>query len=131
MKFKSAVDLWFYLLTLVLPIVIIPYVIQNIGTADPTSLGIIALVTFSTLGIPLWLLLSTYYLVEDRILKIRSGPVRMSIPLNEINSVKPSRSLLSSPALSIKRLKISYGANKTVLVSPKDEKGFRRAIGHI
>ena len=89
-------------------------------------IGVSAIVA---LGLPVWLLLSTYYLVDAGNLMIRSGPFRWSISISEIKSVEPSRSLLSSPALSLNRLEIQYGRGKTVLVSPKDVEGFRNAIG--
>ena len=131
MKFKSAVAPWFYFLTLVLPAAIIIYVVLSIGTISATGMAAIGVVAVLTLGIPLWLLFTTYYLVKDGTLKIRSGPVNILILLSDIKSVKPSRSWLSSPALSLKRLEIVYGRSKKVLVSPKDLEGFKRAIGQV
>lgn len=42
--------------------------------------------------------------------------------------ITPSRNPLSSPALSIDRLKIQFGKRKFVLVSPEDKAGFIRAV---
>jgi hypothetical protein len=131
MKFQSAVAPWFYLLAIVLPVAVIAYVVVNMESADPVAIGIVAIVTVSAVGLPIWLLLSTYYLVEGGTLNIRSGPMKVSIPLGDIQSVTPSRSMLSAPALSLKRLKIVYGRGKTILVSPKDEEGFKSAIGQV
>ena len=131
MKFRSAVDTWFYLLTLGLPGAIFIFVVVSIGALSTAAIGVIGVVAVFTLGLPVWLLLSTYYLVEAGTLKIRSGPFSWSLPLNEIGSVKPSRSVLSSPALSLNRLEIHYGQGKTILVSPKDIKGFQEAIGQL
>ena len=131
MKFRSAIDTWFYLLTLVLPGAIFVSVVLSIGVVNTAAIGVIGVVAIFTLGLPVWLLLSTYYLVEAGTLKVRSGPFSWVIPLNEIKSVKPSRSVLSSPALSLHRLEIHYGQGQTILVSPKDMKGFQGAIGQI
>ncbi len=134
MKFRSAVAPWFYLLAIVLPVAVIAYVVMNMESADPVAtltIGILAIVTVSSVGLPIWLLLSTYYLVEGGTLRIRSGPMNVSISLGDIQSVTPSRSMLSAPALSLKRLKIVYGRGKTILVSPKDVEGFKSAIGQV
>ncbi len=131
MKFRSEVALWYYLLAIVLPVAVIAYVVLSMESADPVTIGIVAIVTVSAVGLPVWLLLSTYYLVEGGTLNIRSGPMNVSIPLGDIQSVTPSRSMLSGPALSLKRLKIVYGRGKTILVSPKDVEGFKSAIGQV
>ena len=129
MKFRSAVAPWFYLLAIVLPVVVIAYVVASMDSADPVALGIIAIVTISALGLPIWLLFSTYYVVEGSTLIIRSGPMKVSVPIREIQSVAPSHSMLSAPALSLKRLKIVYGRGKSIMVSPRDLEGFKSAIG--
>ena len=129
MKFHSAVDTWFYLLVLIIPGALFIFVVISIGTENTEVMGAIGVVAVFSLGLPVWVLRSTYYLVDAGTLKVRSGPFSWSIPLNEIKSVKRSRSLLSSPALSLNRLKIQYGRGRTLLVSPKDMAGFKSAIG--
>jgi hypothetical protein len=42
--------------------------------------------------------------------------------------VAPTRNPLLSPALSMDRLKVSYGKCKSILMSPADKEGFLRAI---
>jgi len=129
MKFRSAVDSWFYLLALLLPGAIFIFALLSVGALNLASIAVIGGLAVFVFGLPVWLLLSTYYLVEAGTLKVRSGPFSWSIPLNEINSIRPSRSILSSPALSLHRLEIQYGRGQTILVSPKDIKGFQNAIG--
>ena len=73
---------------------------------------------------PLWLMRATFYLLDDRRLTIRCGPFRWSIPLAKIKSVKRSRSLLSSPALSLDRVQIRYGRFGSVLISPEHRDRF-------
>jgi len=75
------------------------------------------------------LTLRTHYTVLDGQLVIVSGPFRWRIPLSEITGVEPSRAPWSSPALSLDRLKISYGERRWVLVSPADKRGFLQALG--
>ena len=107
MEFRSAVDGWFIALALVLP----------------------AVTALVAVGLPVWLMVSTVYRVAGGMLTIRSGPFRWVIPLAEIETVKPSRSLLSSPALSMRRLEIRYAGGRSILVSPTDPERFLRALG--
>lgn len=72
--------------------------------------------------------LYTYYEVDRDTLTVRSGPFRWRVPLDAIDSVKPTRSPLSSPALSLDRLDIRYGKRR-IMVSPADRRGFLKAIG--
>jgi hypothetical protein len=127
MKFKSAVDTWFYILVAGLPVVVL-VLVASAGTGTVSEMAIIAIVLVVTMGLPVWLLFSTYYVVESGVLLVRSGPFRWSIPISDITSVQPSRSLLSSPALSLKRLEIRYGNGRSILVSPKDQAGFQKAL---
>ena len=77
-----------------------------------------------TLGLPLWLLLDTRYTVTADELQICSGPFRWCIALSEVREVSPSRSWLSSPALSLDRIRVQYGVARSVLVSPREKQRF-------
>lgn len=81
-------------------------------------------------GLPLWMLFSTQYRVEGSVLHIQSGPLRWKIATSSIRSVKRTRSALSSPALSLDRLRIEYDGGKSIMISPRDREGFLKAIGH-
>ena len=81
------------------------------------------------IGLPLWFLYTPQYLVEDEVLKIQSGPLKWTIPITSISQVVETSNPRSSPALSLRRLKITYGESKTIMVSPKDHEGFLEAIG--
>jgi carbon starvation protein CstA len=74
--------------------------------------------------LPAWLVLDTRYTLTAHELLIRSGPLRWRIALNEVRELSPSRSWISSPALSLDRLRIRYGAARSILVSPRDKQGF-------
>lgn len=127
MKFKSAVDWWFYL------VIIAAIAIVFVAVIPPVLGGEISIIfggatVIVSLGLPIWLLFSTSYRVDTKSLVIRSGPFSWTIPLNEVQSIKPSRSALSSPALSLNRLEIRYGRGKRVLVSPADHDAFIDAV---
>jgi len=77
---------------------------------------------------PLW---STRYVVDQEQLTIRSLCFKWIIPLSAIQSVSETDNSISSPALSLDRLKIEYlkqGQTKTILVSPKDKVAFKAAL---
>jgi hypothetical protein len=130
MTFRSAVDAWFYaFIAFGLAIVLIATA-PLLRSGDPAQLALALGAIVFTVGLPVWILLSTCYDVRDGLLTVRSGPFRWTIPLSEISGVRKSRSLLSSPALSLDRLEIRYGNGKRMLLSPQDTAGFLRAIGH-
>lgn len=98
-----------------------PMVLFSTSSAERAVLAGIVLVT---LVLPIWLLLDTNYTVTGEELRIRSGPFRWRISLNEVRAVSPSRSWLSSPALSLDRIRVQYGAARSVLVSPREKQRF-------
>ena len=68
---------------------------------------------------------TTYYTIDGNELKVRSGfIINITIDINKITKIIPTRSILSSPAVSIDRLEIFYNKYDSVLVSPKDKAGF-------
>jgi hypothetical protein len=73
-------------------------------------------------------MLSTRYTLTESELRIVSGPFRWRIPLQEIRSVTPTRNPLSSPALSLDRLRIEYGNGNWIMVSPRDKERFLKEL---
>ncbi|RFF27455.1 MULTISPECIES: PH domain-containing protein [unclassified Wenzhouxiangella] len=71
-----------------------------------------------------WLLLDTKYRLDDKELRISSGPFRWRVLLSTIQSAEPSANPIASPALLLDRLRIDYGAGQTVYISPRDREGF-------
>lgn len=68
---------------------------------------------------------TTYYLVKDGVLKIKSSfVVNESIDIESIMKISETRNPLSSPANSLDRLKITYKGNSSIMISPKDKIGF-------
>ena len=82
------------------------------------------------LGLFYWLLRYTYYEVqlEQQQLRIVSGPFVWHVPVPAIVSVVPTHNPLSSPALSLDRLKIRYGKYNSIMISPADRAGFLAAL---
>ena len=84
----------------------------------------VLLILAVTFGFVLWLFLSTTYELGDRDLVVRAGPFRWRVPLDSLESARPARNPLSSPALSLDRLELRYGAGKWLLISPRDRDRF-------
>jgi membrane protein YdbS with pleckstrin-like domain len=79
-------------------------------------------------GLPLWLLSSTRYALEPGQLRVQSGPFKWRIPIADITAITPTSNPLSSPALSLDRLRIDYGKGRSVMISPRDKQGFLGAM---
>ena len=131
MTFRSAVDTWFYAVIVVTAVVVAAAALPALRAGNGAVVMAVGIAAVIAVGLPVWLLYSTHYTVTYEQLVIRSGPFLWRIPRSEIHEVRPTRSLLSSPALSLDRLEIKYGKGLTILVSPKDKAAFRDALGHI
>lgn len=81
------------------------------------------------IGFPLWVTLTTRYVVNHQDLKISSGPFSWTIPIDSIQCIKETQSAITSPALSFDRLEIIYGDDKAILVSPVDKTKFIAKLG--
>ncbi|MCC5863097.1 MAG: PH domain-containing protein [Gammaproteobacteria bacterium] len=127
--FRSAVDHWFYLVLLGSGAIIFVSVLPLLHTGHPEQMLVALLATGLGLGLPLWLLLTTRYIVDGAVLEVRSGPCQWRIMRRQITSVRASRSTMAAPALSLNRLEIRYGNGQCLLVSPADREGFLRCLG--
>lgn len=69
-----------------------------------------------------------YYILCDDHLFIRGGVWKWRIPYKDIQSVKPSQSILAGPALSFQRVEIRSEQFGTILVSPTDRDQFMKDV---
>jgi len=122
-RFSSKVDWWYFLLIAVVGalsgIVAVP------GVLAGRWWTVAALV--APLGLMIWNLLSTYYVVSGDTLSVRCLLVRKTVPLASVTTLRASRDFRSSPALSLHRIEVLYD-NDSVLVSPKEKTAFIRAL---
>lgn len=126
MKFKSKIDLWFHLVVVLFTILTLWLLYSYITNKR----GLIALILFITLLIlsilPMYLF--TYYTFENSFLHIRCGlMINIKINYKNIVSVKDSKSLISSPALSMDRIEIKYYENSYpnfLVISPERKQEF-------
>ena len=129
--FRSKVDWWIrILLGLAIAGLFVACATVILEGVDPVGTTITILSCIAGLALIVWVLVGTVYKIERGTLIVRSGPMRWKIPIDEITSVEATRSPLSSPALSLDRLRIRYGKRRRIMISPADKAGFLRAIGH-
>ena len=128
--FKSKMDAW---LVLIIGVTILVSLVATLATAaQGRAVGMMLALLIFLLGcvLPLWTLTTTRYDVSDDAVNVRCGPFTWSIARADITSLQATHNPLSSPALSLDRLKIHYGQGKWIMVSPADKQAFAAAIGH-
>jgi hypothetical protein len=128
MLFRSKIDAW--LVKVLVGAAILTLVAAGTALRQTSEAAVLVTVLIIALGVvlPVWILASTTYRVEGGTLHVRSGPFRWHIPVSSISRIEPSNSIESAPALSLTRLRVEYGAGKSILVSPADQQAFLRAI---
>lgn len=122
--YPSKIDTWLWLgsaaATLGSGAVALPLMIWVPGPEVAVTVAVLLLGA----ALPWWILGSTRYTVSDESLVIRSGPFRWTVPLRDIVSVTETRSPLSSPALSLDRLRIERTGGRPILISPSHRRRF-------
>lgn len=127
--FPSKVDRWILWLTAI-PLAVSMVAVGSALLAHPPLSAALLMVGLEVvvLGFITLTFKSTRYEVTDREVIARSGPFRWRIGIDGIESIRPSRSPLSSPALSLDRLEIRYAGGRMLLVSPENREGFLEAV---
>lgn len=124
-KFKSKIDHWvvFFMVILFGLILVRLFYDKNwLGFSFIIFVISFVVYTFS----------ATYYTIERDKLIIKSGLLfNSTIEIQNIKKISESYNIISSPALSFRRLEILYNKFDTVLISPKDKERFLSAIQKI
>jgi hypothetical protein len=125
---RSKIDTWLLVLVVFAMGAAAFGAISAIAAGGPGLWWAVLLPAVVGIGLPFWVLTSTTYTLDDDILLVRSGPFRWKVPVHEIASITPTSNPLSSPALSLDRLRINYGDGRSIMVSPQDKEKFIRDI---
>lgn len=88
---------------------------------------ILAIVLSLPIALVAWIALTTKYAITADHLAIRCAFLTSRIPLQTITKVRPTRTILSAPALSLDRLEITHDAGIAV-ISPRDRERFLAEI---
>ena len=130
-KFRSKMDWWFLGFIIAMSGLLAQSILTTYGKGILMQNLLFVVVYALTIVLLWWPLWSTRYVVDQEQLTIRSLCCKWIIPLSAIQSVSETDNSISSPALSLDRLKIEYlkeGQTKTILVSPKDKVAFKAAL---
>jgi hypothetical protein len=87
--------------------------------------GLLCLAITGVIFFPIFF--NTYYAIANSngILKVKSGLIiNTSIEIETIKKIKKTRTLMSSPALSLDRIEIFYNKFDSVIVSPENKAEF-------
>jgi hypothetical protein len=123
--FASAVDAWLGALLLLIAAMVPALFIAAVAAwnGDPAAAAGLAASAAFVAAIMVGLVWPVRYTCASDALVVRSGAIRYRVPYREISRVSPSRAMWSSPALSLDRLRIDYGA-RWLLISPTDRGDF-------
>jgi membrane protein YdbS with pleckstrin-like domain len=126
--YRSKVDIWLFVVLAFAALAALYSAAQTMAAGTTGSILVAVLVALVGVGLPLWLLFSTRYTLEATYLLAQSGPFKWVVPLADIKSITPSNNPLSSPALSLDRLRIDYGKGRMLLISPRDKEQFLQDV---
>lgn len=126
--YRSKVDIWLFVVLAFAALAALYSAAQTMAAGTTGSILVALLVAVVGVGLPLWLLFSTRYTLEATYLLAQSGPFKWVVPLADIKSITPSNNPLSSPALSLDRLRIDYGKGRMLLISPRDKEQFLQDV---
>lgn len=126
-RFVTAVDTWLGAVVLIAPIAAVITTVALLITAPAAAWVGIAMLVF--LGVIGWAIVwPIHYTLDGDLLKVRAGRfITKDIPIASITEVAPSSNPLSSPAFSMKRLRIDYKGG-WILISPKERAAFLDAL---
>ncbi|KKB36047.1 PH domain-containing protein [Bacillus thermotolerans] len=119
MFFSSKRDIW---LMFIFWLLIFLFIIPPLFIMDASWIGV--LIPFSGAIVMLWIWFNTGYTIEESVIKINYGPIKKSIDIHEINSIRSARNPFIDPALSMDKIEINYAAFKTIAISPKNQEEF-------
>lgn len=128
MRVKSEIDWW-------LKITIwgtIAIMLWSIELTPENERAISYAIEMPLVAILIWIYFGTYYELQENLLYCKSGPFFERIPYEKIKSIKLSRNLLSSMALSTKRIEIrQHGKGYirgTTFISPINREEFLQEL---
>ncbi|MDZ7934047.1 MAG: PH domain-containing protein [Emticicia sp.] len=122
-KYKSKISYWLFV-----PVLLLFLYVLVLMVFEKDWLG--GIVILSVILLIFSIILKTYYQIEGSTLKIVSGfIVNKEIQIKNIRKIVKTRSLLSSPALSVtNRIEVFYDKYDTIIISPEEQEAFISAL---
>ncbi|QYO65989.1 PH domain-containing protein [Leptolyngbya sp. 7M] len=118
--YRSKVDGWLKVILGSGILISVAATVSAIAAGGWRYLWSAAITIFFSLFI-IWILCGTHYVLDGKILTIKSGPFRWRVPVDEMHSITLTNNPLSSPALSLDRVRIEYTNGKAIMISPEDK----------
>lgn len=132
MYFPSKKDIWLaFIIWGLLFLIILIYIFggEPIGWQIITYKSVVGyIMSLLIIGLLLWLWFGTGYKVEEGLIKIRYGPFRSTVKIEEVTKLSATKNALAAPALSIDRIEILHGKYNFAIVSPKNKTEFIRIL---
>lgn len=120
--YPSRIDAWLVVLVLG-SLALAGYQAWSLHATAPQESALAAGIAAGVFLLVLALTWPCTYTLTDSHLVVRAGVVRQRIAYRDITGAERSRSLWAGPALSLRRVKVSY-AGRFVLLSPRDRGRF-------
>jgi hypothetical protein len=124
--FRSKLDAW--LVLVIIGTFASVGVVLAVASGSWAALVVAAPCAALGAGFVAWLYRSTTYTFSESELWVRCSGLSWRAPLGAIRAVTPTHNPLSSPALSLDRLRIDYGPSGSIMVSPADRKLFLQEL---
>ena len=130
LTFSSKVDAWIpgVVIVSVLASPVIVFLAPAKKPVASTTWMIVFGAGLFTLALVAWMFTTTAYVISANDLRLKSGPVRMTVPIDTITRIGRGSIVGAAVALSLSRIEIQYGRFQSVLISPKDPRAFIQAI---
>jgi len=122
--YRSKVDTWLGSILWGMSIGMLFVTWKVIHTPVPGRFIIAIVILILGVVLPLTLLVTTVYKITNASLLIQSGVFNWEIRIKDITKIEFTNDPISSPALSTDRIRIEYGTDKSVLVSPANKEEF-------
>jgi hypothetical protein len=123
-RYPTAVDWWLGVLVGAVPVVVIVSAIL-LTVSDDSGAALVGWLTVAgVIALYVGVVWPIVYELDAEALVIRFGLVRSRIHYDRIRGVRPTRSFLASPALSVHRLAIDTGGAIPPTISPADREAF-------
>lgn len=130
-KFRSKKDWWILGFIIAMTGLLLQLLLTMYAKGSMAQYPVHTLIYVLTIAVLWWPVWSTQYRIEAEQLVVSSMFLTWEIPLSTIQKISPSNNSVSSPALSLDRLRIDYqkeGKAKFILISPKDKQAFTQAL---
>ena len=121
--YPSAIDLWIAVVLIMSPMFAAAIGVYAWTEGERDGAIILLITACATLLLTLGLTIPCRYTIEEEDLHVRCGIISYRIPLKTVERVEPSRTWVSGPALSMKRVMV-FTKFRNYVLSPADREGF-------